>query len=82
MLSKGKAVTAETGISMGREVFFYYNQILTSSGFSLIQKTAEDAENMPWVASYIKDQNLFQIMYYKTPYTENSFTVLLFVGNI
>lgn len=80
--SDGQAVTAETEKDISNEIYFFYNQLLTSKGYAQIQLTGNPTEKKQWVASYELEGNICQLQYYDTPYVHGHHTVLLFFGNI
>jgi len=79
--SLGQMVTAESEKNISQEVYFFYNQLLISKEYSLLQVIGDPRKDVTWVATYESDNNICQIQYYPTPYKPNHFTVLLFFGN-
>lgn len=78
--ANGMAVTSQTSENISESVFNFYNTLLTSKGFKLIKVIGNPQDSSNWVASYMNEGNYSEVQYYKTPYNEESSTVLLFFG--
>jgi hypothetical protein len=80
--STGAMVTAISDKNISSESYFFYNQLLTSKGYSLLKITGDPNADTTWAATYESEGNICQIQYYPTPYSKDTFTLLLFFGNV
>lgn len=83
--TKGEVVTSVTRQNLSKEIYSFYETLLTSKGFSEVQRTGNPGlgdEKSYWTITYQNDYDVCQIQYYPTPYSQDSYTVQLFFGNI
>lgn len=80
--ANGYMVTSLFEYNLSQELYSFYDTLLTSKGFVQIQTTGEPKSDLTWTASYMLEKSIAQIQYFPTPYTQNSFTFMLFFGSI